>query len=170
LLWSDSALHVRFLCPQREPLIASTIPQIEEKTLGLWDRDVCEIFIAPNPSTPNHYYEFEAAPTGEWVDLAIQKNIEGRDTDFAFHSGMTAAAEILSDQIKVAMRIPWGGKIPRPKPGDQWRINLFRCVGSDPDRGYVTWRPTYAPEPNFHHPEAFGWLRFADEKWLSGDP
>lgn len=163
LLWSHSALHVRFVCPQHEPLIASPTPQTAEKTLGLWDRDVCEIFVAPNPATPNQYFEFEAAPTGEWVDLAIKKKVDGRDTDFAFRSGMKAAAAIKEDQILVAMSIPWSDALPHPKPGDRWRLNLFRCVGRDPDRGYVTWRPTYAPEPNFHHPEVFGWLLFDDE-------
>jgi hypothetical protein len=163
LLWSNSALHVRFVCPQQESLIVSPTPQTTEKTLGLWDRDVCEIFVAPDPATPNQYFEFEAAPTGEWVDLAIMKNADGRDTDFAFRSGMTAAAALKAEQIFVAMRIPWSDKLPQPKLGDRWGINLFRCVGSDPNRGYVTWRPTYAPEPNFHHPEVFGWLLFVDE-------
>lgn len=163
ILWSNSALFVRFVGPQAEPLVISPTPQTTEKTLGLWDRDVCEIFVAPNSATPNQYFEFEAAPTAEWVDLAIKKNAEGRDTDFAFRSGMTVAAEITADQIFVAMRIPWSDKLPQPKPGDRWRINLFRCVGRDPNRGYVTWRPTYAPEPNFHHPEVFGWLLFEGE-------
>lgn len=163
ILWSNSALFVRFVGPQAEPLVISPTPQLETKTLGLWDRDVCEIFIAPDSATPNHYFEFEAAPTGEWVDLEIRKNAGGRETDFALRSGMTAAAAIRADQILVAMRIPWSDALPKPKPGDRWRINLFRCVGRDPDRGYVTWRPTYAPEPNFHHPEVFGWLLFDDE-------
>src|SRR6185436_15113465 len=48
LLWSDRALHVRYVCHQAEPLIVSNDPQIDTKTMGLWDRDVCEIFIAPD--------------------------------------------------------------------------------------------------------------------------
>ena len=163
LLWSNSALYVRFICPQAEPLVNSSTPQTEQKTLGLWDRDVCEIFIAPDPSAPNHYFEFEGAPTGEWVDLAIHKNPEGRETDSTFDSGMTAAGRITFDRVFVALRIPWSQRIPEPQPNTKWRVNLFRCVGSDPDRGYVTWRPTYTPEPSFHAPEAFGWLVFADE-------
>jgi hypothetical protein len=58
------------------------------------------------------------------------------------------------------MRLPWDGLQKKPVPGDEWRANLFRCVGEEPERGYVTWRPTYAPEPNFHVPGAFGHLVF----------
>ena len=161
LLWSKSALHTRFVGPQNEPLVISSAPQTKVKTLGLWDRDVCEIFIAPDLSDPSSYFEFEGAPTAEWVDLAIRKITEGRETDFAFASGMTAAAHVAADEIMVNLRIPWSERIPQPKLKDRWRVNLFRCVGSDPNRGYVTWRPTYTPEPSFHSPEAFGWLLFS---------
>lgn len=162
LLWSSDALYARFVCPQAEPLVISSTPQTTDKTLELWDRDVCEVFLAPDPSAPNHYFEFEAAPTGEWVDLEIQKNGDRRETNFGFHSGMSAAASLTPDHVLVMLRIPWSESLPQPKSGDRWRINLFRCVGSDPDRGYVTWRPTYTPEPSFHAPEAFGWLLFSE--------
>src|SRR5438876_2057957 len=49
ILWSHYSLLVRFTCPQFEPLIISPAPQTAQKTLGLWDRDVCEIFLAPDP-------------------------------------------------------------------------------------------------------------------------
>lgn len=162
VIWSAAALCIRFVGPQSEPLVISPNPQTNSKTLGLWDRDVCEVFIAPDPTEANRYFEFEAAPTGEWVDLAIQKNPEGRETDFAFHSGMTAAARTTDDEICVAMRIPWSENIPQPQPGQRWRANLFRCIGSDPNRGYMAWRPTYTEEPSFHAPEAFGWLVFRE--------
>ena len=55
---------------QYDPLVMSDDPNLASKTLGLWDRDVVEIFIAPDVNEPRRYYEFEAAPNGEWVDLA----------------------------------------------------------------------------------------------------
>src|SRR5678816_3647493 len=48
--WSDEALHVRFVGKQQEPLVVSENPVTNTKTLGLWDRDVCEIFLAPDPA------------------------------------------------------------------------------------------------------------------------
>ena len=147
--------------PAGEPLVISANPQTETKTLGLWDRDVCEIFIAPDPAAPTHYYEFEAAPTREWIDLELQTTPGGRETNWEFRSGMTTAARIDGNRIVVAMRIPWSRAIGKPAIGDQWRINLCRCIGKDPDRGYVAWQPTRTEEPNFHVPRVFGSLLFA---------
>jgi cellulose/xylan binding protein with CBM9 domain len=161
ICWSDEALHVRFVCHQHEPLVVSAKPQTDRKTLGLWDRDVCEIFIAPNPQNPSRYFEFEAAPTGEWVDLGIVLATEGRLTDWDYNSGFSVSATVEETRIKVAMSIPWSASIPKPHSEDLWLINLFRCVGPEaPDR-YLAWRPTRTPEPNFHVPEAFGSLVFS---------
>jgi hypothetical protein len=160
IIWSEESLVVRFVCRQEEPLVVSSAPQVEHKTIGLWNRDVCEIFIAPDASAPERYFEFEAAPTGEWVDLAISFTPAGRQTDFEFQSGMSAAAIFPPNELRIAMRIPWSASIPKPARGDAWRVNLFRCVGLGDDR-YLAWRPTYAPEPNFHVPQVFGSLYFA---------
>lgn len=160
IVWSEESLVVRFVCRQEEPLVVNAAPQVANKTLGLWNRDVCEIFIAPDAAAPESYFEFEAAPTGEWVDLAISFGAAGRETDFEFQSGMSAAATLQPGQLSIALRIPWSSCIPKPAPGDVWRVNLFRCVGLGNDR-YLAWRPTYAPEPNFHVPEKFGRLHFA---------
>ena len=160
ICWSDEGLHVRFVGNQHEPLVVSAEPVTDRKTLGLWDRDVCEIFVAPNPENPSRYFEFEAAPTGEWVDLGIVLGSEGRLTDWDYTSGMSAAAKVEETRIKVAISIPWSASIPKPNHGDRWLINLFRCVGPEaPDR-YLAWRPTRTPEPNFHVSEAFGSLVF----------
>jgi Carbohydrate family 9 binding domain-like len=160
ILWSSKALHVRFLCRQEEPLVISSSPQTGNKTMGLWDRDVCEIFIAPDPSAVERYLEFEAAPTGEWLDVAIHWSPEKRESDWAFQSHMTTAAKVEKDRVTIAMRIPWNQWIHEPQAGERWRVNLFRCVGSDPGRGYLAWQPTRTPQPNFHMPQAFGWLVF----------
>jgi hypothetical protein len=162
ICWSDEALHVRFVGDQHEPLVVSAEPRTDRKTLGLWDRDVCEIFIAPNPEEPWRYFEFEAAPTGEWVDLGILLTPEGRETDWDFKSGMSAAAVVEPGSVKIAITIPWSASLPKPGAKDMWLVNLFRCLGPEaPDR-YLAWRPTGTPEPNFHVPSAFGKLYFSE--------
>lgn len=157
---SDKALCIRFECQQHEPLVVSSEPQTALKTIGLWERDVCEIFIAPNADEPERYFEFEAAPTGEWLDLAIRRMIDKRETDWEYSSGMTAAARICEGRIVIAMRVPWEAFGHAPQTGERWRVNLFRCVGSGEGRGYLAWQPTRTALPNFHVPEAFGWLCF----------
>ena len=160
ILWSNEALCVRFICHQSEPLVVNANPQTRKKTIGLWDRDVCEIYIAPDPSVPERYFELEAAPTGEWLDLAIHHQSKQRETDWEFDSGMTAAARTEEGRVVIAMHIPWSDLINKPQNGERWRANLFRCVGAGENRGYLAWQPTRTAEPNFHIPQAFGWLRF----------
>ena len=160
VVWSADALCVRFDCRQAEPLVTSSAPQREQKTLGLWERDVCEIFIAPDADKPERYFEFEAAPTGEWLDLAIHQMPQERETDWQYRSGMTAAARILEDRITIALRVPWEAFPRAPQTGERWRANLFRCIGSGPERGYLAWQPTCTERPNFHVPQSFGWLSF----------
>jgi len=159
IIWTDTSLTVRFVCRQEEPMIVNSNPQLSQKTLRLWDRDVCEIFLAPDAQVPERYFEFEVSPMGEWIDLAINLKPEGRQTDFEFDSGMSTATTVDGTQLTLAMEIPWSIHLPKPKKGDVWRANLFRCVGVGDDR-YLAWQPTYAPEPNFHVPEVFGWLEF----------
>jgi Carbohydrate family 9 binding domain-like len=160
ICWSSEGLHVRFVGAQHEALIVSENPRIDQKTRGLWDRDVCEIFLAPDVSNPARYFEFEAAPTGEWIDLGIVVKPNGRETDWDFASGFTTAAKLEGERLLVGMRIPWSEAIPKPAAGDVWRVNLFRCVGPEAPERYLAWLPTRTPEPNFHVPEVFGMLHF----------
>ena len=156
LLWSDEELYVRFAANQDEPMIVSANPALETKTMRLWERDVCELFIAPDREEPRRYFEFEVAPTGEWLDVAINLTSGERVTDWDYASGMEAAARIEEGRVTMAMRIPWEAFGRKPEAGDIWLGNIFRCVGEGVDRGYLAWRPTMTEKPNFHVPEAFG--------------
>ncbi len=161
LVWSDSYIYVRFEADRNEPLVVNDEPKTSTKTLQLWERDVCEFFLAPDSGNRLRYYEFEIAPTGEWLDLAI--NItpsRERVTDWEYDSGMEAAARIEEDRVLMAMKIPWVAFGRKPKPGDLWLGNIFRCVGREPNRGYLAWSPTMTEKPNFHVPERFGRLIF----------
>jgi len=160
LLWSDSALYVCFDATQKESLIVAEEPDLAKKTLGLWDRDVCEIFVAPDASLPNKYFEFEVAPTGEWVDIAMEIVDGKRCPDISYSSGIGTYARIEEERVLMAMRIPWEAFGIRPDAGDVWRGNIFRCVGSGETRGYLAWRPTMTEKPDFHVPSSFGEFKF----------
>ena len=161
ILWSEQALYVRYVGNQAEPLVINDRPQTITKTMYLWDRDVCEIFIAPDQSVPEKYFEFEAAPTGEWMELGLDWTTGKRQSEWHFNSGMTTAARIEKDRVITAMRIPWSNRLPAPEEGEHRRANLFRCVGRDPKLRYLSWQPTRTARPFFHVPQAFGWLVFS---------
>lgn len=161
LLWSKTALYVFFEANQLEPLVVSEKPDLSKKTLGLWDRDVCEIFVAPDMNEPRKYFEFEVAPTGEWVDVGLDITSGERKSDWNYKSGMTVmAVGNRKETTAMLIKIPWTAFGTVPKAGDVWLGNIFRCVGKDPDRGYLAWSPTMTKNPNFHVPERFGKLVF----------
>ena len=160
LLWSATALYVRFEANQSEPVVVADKPDLSKKAMNLWDRDVVEIFVAPDNKEPRKYFEFEAAPTGEWLDVALDSTSGKRISDWDYASGMEAAAKIEKDRVIIAMKILWTAFGKKPEAGDVWLGNLLRCVGKDPGRGYLAWSPTLTKEPNFHVPDRFGEFYF----------
>ena len=159
-LWSETALYVRFEANQREPLIVSETANLKGKTKGLWDRDVCEIFLAPNKTEFRKYFEFEIAPNGEWIDLGIYQMPDKRETDWDYASGMESKSLIGKDKVWMAIKIEWKAFGKAPKTGDVWLGNIFRCIGAGETRGYLAWSPTLTKGPNFHVPDKFGEFEF----------
>lgn len=161
VVWTDEALCVRFDCAQRENFVVSDTPQTATKTIGLWNRDVCEVFLVPFEDEPHKYFEFEVAPSGEWLDLEIEWSGRERRTNWEYESGMKVLTKISENSFAVLLRVEWQAfKVSRPKINDKWRVNFFRCVGSDEATRYLAWRPTRTAKPNFHVPGAFGEMRF----------
>ncbi|MFV0388712.1 MAG: carbohydrate-binding family 9-like protein [Pyrinomonadaceae bacterium] len=160
LFWSPSYFYASFNASISEPLVLSEYPVRDSKTLGLWERDVFEIFIAPNPERFNHYFEFEVAPTGEFVDLRLETTSQNRIMDVEYESGMEVAAEI-AESVSAAMKIPWKAFGKKPVRGEVWRGNILRAMGKGNNRGYLAWQPTETAVPNFHMPEKFGGIEFS---------
>ena len=155
MLWSDSGFYIRFDATRADPLVINDKPELTKKTMKLWERDVCELFLAPDKNEPRRYPEFEIAPTGEWLDLVVDwRNEEPRDWEYL--SGMDPAAKIGKDKVTMAFKIPWKAFGGKPSGGDVWLGNLYRAVGSGETRGYLAWSPTMTKEPQFHVPEKFG--------------
>ena len=83
--WTDSDLYLLFRCPYTE--LNLFLPEDHSQPrVGLWDRDVVEMFLGDDWTRIRHYREFEIAPTGDWITLAIdldQKNT----SDHTWQSG-----------------------------------------------------------------------------------
>jgi hypothetical protein len=161
-LWSYEELYIRFDCRQTEPLIIAEQPVTEIKSPQLWERDVCEAFIACDKSEPRKYLEFEVAPTGEWLDLAVDATSGSFVKDWKYDTGLRVDARIDEGRVLMAMAIPFRAFGKRPEDGEVWLGNLYRCVGNGPDRGMLAWSPTMTERPSFHVPEAFGEFHFVD--------
>ena len=76
--WTDSDLYLLFICPYTALNLWLPADNSQDR-LKLWDRDVVEFFLGDDWKDIKHYREFEIAPTGDWVDLAIDLNKESYD-------------------------------------------------------------------------------------------
>jgi len=70
VLWSPSSLYLRFVCRYRELFVFDDSDPNGRRD-HLWDRDVAEAFLQPDPSVERCYKEFEVAPNGMWIDLDV---------------------------------------------------------------------------------------------------
>jgi hypothetical protein len=161
--WTDSHLYLLFICPYTE-LNLWLPPDNTKDRLKLWDRDVVEFFLGDDWVNIRHYREFEIAPTGDWVDLAIDLDHDSYGADW--NSGWQRQGRI-DEKIHVwyaAARVPLSSVSDiKVKEGTKWRVNLYRIdgLGADPERHFLCWQPTCVVhrDPN-HVPEHFGTMIF----------
>ena len=155
VLWSDRFLYLGYECPFTKLSVFS--PKQKEERIGLWDNDVVEAFIGPEPGKPRKYSEYEWAPNGEQLDLTLDLPVR----DFAWSSGMESAVTMDEGAHvwRVEVRIPLKAiSETGPSTGGRWRINLYRhdkASGSG-----LAFSPTLTT--TFHTPDRFGWLEFAE--------
>lgn len=156
LLWNTANLFLRFECRYRE-LFLFHDSESSGRRDHLWDRDVVEAFLQPEPSRPRFYKELEVSPNGMWIDLDISP------AGLAdLKSGMQRSV-ILDEKQGIwsaEVAIPMAALTPHFDPTVAWRVNFYRIEGTREPRAYMAWRPTHTPKPNFHVPGAFGILRF----------
>jgi hypothetical protein len=161
--YTDTDLYLLFVSPYTE--LNLWLPSDPTKDhLKLWDRDVVEFFLGDDWTDIKHYREFEIAPTGDWVDLAIDLGKEKYEANW--ESGWQRQGRI-DEANKVwyaAAKVPLKSVSDHPvKPGTKWRANLYRIdgLGEDPQRHFMCWQPTCVVnrDPN-HVPEHFGTLVF----------
>jgi tetratricopeptide (TPR) repeat protein len=163
--WTDTDLYLLFVCPYK--ILNVFLPaQNDGPRNKLWDRDVVEVFLGADWKNIRRYREFEIAPTGDWIDLAI--DLDRSSYDKTWRSGWETTARI--DERRhiwyAAARIPLKAVSEEPvQAGARWRINLYRIEGQGPDatRHFLCWQPTCVVnrDPN-HVPEHFGTLIFGE--------
>jgi len=156
LLWTPEFLYVKFIARYRR------ISVFDDAEPGgrrdkLWDRDVVEVFLQPDPQQPRRYKEFEVSPNGFWIDLEIANGSLQH-----IKSGLQRRVNI--DEPKktwtAELAVPMKSLTQTFDPASLWRVNFFRVEGPTEPRFYSSWQPTNTPQPNFHVPERFGYLKF----------
>lgn len=158
LLWTSDALYLRFRCLYRTIHVYDDAEPNGRRD-QLWERDVAEVFLQPDNLGAHYYKEFEVSPNGQWIDLAIAP--EGGKP---LNSGLQRVVNLNETRKEwiAVLAIPMKSLTQHFDPATPWRVNFYRCEGANPQRTYLAWRPTYSSRPNFHVPESFGKLRFAE--------
>lgn len=156
VLWTPKTLYLRFDCRYRELFVFEDSDPNGRRD-HLWDRDVAEAFLQPDPSRSRCYREFEVSPNGMWVDLDIFP--EGLND---LRSGLTRSVWLDREGHRWAaeLAIPMKALTEHFDPAAVWRANFYRVEGPQEPRFYSAWRATGTTQPNFHVPSAFGKLRF----------
>lgn len=160
IIWSKEYLSFGYECGYSE-LDMDDNPDPAIERYQLWDRDVCEAFVqAPNEPDSRLYKEFEVAPTGQWVDLYINRITI--DHNWKWGSGMLTAATIDTDAKvwRAVMSIPFSAFGMIPEGGDEWAGNLFRVSRVEGERRFLAYSPTFTEKPSFHVPSKFVRLMF----------
>src|ERR1043166_6255032 len=160
-LWTDRYVYFAFSC-RFDTLNVFVGEDPAKERWELWNRDVAEVFLNPEPERQLHYYAFEVAPNNQWIDLEITRG-EKPHHDAAWNSGFEHATTVdpKSHTWTAEMRIPLASMgVSLAKPGAEWRANFFRAAGKGPDaqRIFLAW--SSIPEgTTFHVPGRFGILR-----------
>jgi hypothetical protein len=155
-LWSASTLYLRFECRYRGIYVFED-SEPSGRRYQLWDRDVAETFLQPDPSQLHAYKEFEVAPNGMWVDLDI---VARKDTNLKSGLQRSVWRDEKNATWVAELAIPMKSLTAKFNPAAAWRVNFFRVEGPEPLRFYSSWQATKTPEPNFHVPEVFGEMVF----------
>lgn len=159
--WTPGNLYLAYRCTYTVLNVYEGDPS--KKLVGLWNRDVVEAFINPQPERVNHYYEFEVAPNNLWIDLEINiGKTPFNDPGWESHYQHATRIEAAKHEWTCEMRIPARSLgVEAIRAGDEWRINFFRADGPGPDTGrrFLAWS-TIPEGRTFHVPRRFGIVRF----------
>jgi predicted TIM-barrel fold metal-dependent hydrolase len=156
-LWSDQYLYLSYRCPFTK-LSDYGKPIKTERNKSpeaLWDRDVVELFVAPNADRLSEYTEYEWAPNNEALDLRIKRP----SSDFNWSSGMEWKVRVDPKRHEwiCEVRIPLAAlSSTTVSPGTRWRVNLYRIDRASDT--YLAMNPTLTG--TFHAADRFGWMEF----------
>lgn len=163
-LWTGAYAYFAFRCKY------TTLNLFEAKDPSkdfwtLWERDVVEIFLNPQPARMRHYYEFEVAPNNLWIDLEIDldKKPFGNaqwDSGFEHATSVDAKNHVWTCELRIPVAVLTGTK--PLEANTEWRINFFRVdgPGNETQRRHLSWSPVHTDTHSFHSPWSFGVVRF----------
>lgn len=166
VLYDDEYLYFAFRCADDN--IWATMTRRDDH---LWTEEVVEVFLQADPDHPS-YIELEVNPLGTMIDiflLDIRKPLKYESWNshrlrWAVHVEGTVDGEPGDREWVCEIALPLEDIVTAPhlppRPGDRWRLNLYR-VEARPAKAGLAWSPTLRRD--FHVPDRFGEIVFSAE-------
>ena len=168
LLYDDRHLYLAYVCQDAHIWAEQT-----ERDSAVYRDDCVEFFVAPDPQRPSSYFNIEMNVRGAFLDhfrpanAPVQEQWDAKDVRISTRIAGTLNDDSDEDRHWILeAAIPLDNfaramKMPLPKPGDVWRMNLNR-LGGKTNPQHSQWSPGNTAKPAFHVPERFGNMVFGD--------
>lgn len=141
-------LVVRFELPVSPTPRDDTAPG--EFVEGLWNFDVAELFLL---DAAGAYLEFNLSPYGEWWACRFSDYRAGSSPQHGLR--VKPRARITSDGWSGELYIPAAEISSTGINPTEAKIHISAILGSGADRRFISSRPCYGIDPDFHHAEVF---------------
>lgn len=171
MLWDDKNLYVAYICEDAHIWAEHT-----QRDTSVWKDDTVEVFTAPNPETPQAYFNIEMNVLGIFLDqfhpdgagVPVKEEWNGKGIQIKTSIVGTLNDDSDEDQYWILeAAIPFQNfahvaKHTPPKDGDTWHLGLNR-LGGKTNQQYSQWAPSSTPKPQFHSPDDFGRIIFSEK-------
>lgn len=173
LLCSDTTLYIAFRCADDYVWGAKS-----GRDAAVWEEECVEVFVSP-AGTAHQYYELNVSPKNVLYDACVLNGrvAPGVKAPYlglpAFDlAGLKTAVHVEGAPDRAGGANGWsveyaapldgllGAPHTPPRPGDRWRLNLYRIDApvSGPHE-FTAWSPPM--KIDFHIPSRFGFLEFS---------
>ena len=139
-------------------------------------KDSCvEFFFTPGPDVSKGYFNLEMNCGGTMLFHFQRQPRKDRivipDSECSRITRAHSLPRIVDPEIEepvtwtVAYSIPISllgryCQVTPPAPQVVWRVNFYKCADDTSHPHWLTWSPVDLPDPDFHHPQSFGFLQF----------
>ncbi len=170
MCWDIDNLYVCF--DSQDTDVWGTLTNRDDK---IYLEEVVEVFVSPFCDL-KRYFEINVSPRNVVFDFIVYDPVDGHPSPPSSGGwnwdGMRTAVvadgtlDNRSDTDRgwtAEIALPFAGVgRSRPRPGERWRINLYRIDLTPKPTEFQAWSPTYHDPAAFHIPECFGTLFFTD--------
>ena len=120
--------------------------------IAIWKHDSIELFIVPNPNSPNEYYHLGCNLAGGSYDSHPTKGAK-------WNSGISSKTKFYKKFWEMEIKIPLKSfGATKSLENSRWRFNI--CRNKKSDKSLACWSPTFG---SFHNYSKFGELSFSNK-------